>query len=180
MPCDAFEVLGEVVYYAVGITLISLSSYASVTIGPIPITLQSLAVLLVAATFRGRGTWIVAAWLFIGAAGAPVFAGGAAGMSHLTDSGSGFLWGMLVAARVTQLAAHRGETDSFPRAIGTFAVGTLIILGLGFGRLAIDMGPAGAWYSGVQPFIAGAVVKVLVGAALVAPMESLVGWIETR
>ncbi|MEO1170769.1 MAG: biotin transporter BioY [Myxococcota bacterium] len=172
--------IGELIYYAVGVAIISAASYASLSIGPIPITLQSLAVLLVAATFRGRGTLIVAAWLFVGAAGAPVFAGGASGMHHLTGAGAGFLWGMLIAARYTQLAAHRGETSTFSRAIGTFAVGTGIILTIGYGRLAFDLGPVQAWYSGVQPFLAGAVIKVLAGAALVSPAERVISRVEAR
>jgi biotin transport system substrate-specific component len=67
----------------------------------VPITLQSLAVLTVAALLRAPyGAWAAAAYVFLGVAGAPVFADGRGGWEAAADESAGYLVGFVVGAIV--------------------------------------------------------------------------------
>ncbi len=80
------------VFPAFGAALIAVLSQISIPIGTVPFTLQTLAVGLVASTFRFRDASlsILVYWL-LGAIGLPVFAGGAGGISAFVTPTAGFL-----------------------------------------------------------------------------------------
>src|SRR5699024_2449456 len=89
------------VFPAFGAALIAVLSQISIPIGTVPFTLQTLAVGLVASTFRFRDASlsILVYWL-LGAIGLPVFAGGAGGISAFVSRPAGFLGGFIVFACV--------------------------------------------------------------------------------
>lgn len=66
---------------------------------PVPFTLQSLGLFVTLAVLGGkRGLLTVAAYLLLGVAGAPVFAGFRGGPAVLLDTTDGYLTGFLLAA----------------------------------------------------------------------------------
>ena len=68
----------------VGTLLITLSSYITVPLYPVPITAQTLVVLLIGLSFGPQLSFLtLSLYLFQGAIGLPVFAGGAAGLTAL-------------------------------------------------------------------------------------------------
>lgn len=86
---------------ALSAALITICSWISVQIGPVPVTLQTMAVLAVLLTTGGRrGTIAIAVYLALGAVGIPVFAGLKGGLAAFIGPTGGFLAGFLVAALV--------------------------------------------------------------------------------
>ena len=86
---------------AVSAALITICSWISIPVGPVPVTLQTLAVLAVLLTTGGRrGTIAVAVYLALGAIGIPVFSGFKGGPAAFAGPTGGFLIGFLAAALV--------------------------------------------------------------------------------
>lgn len=134
----------------------------------VPITLQSLAVLTVAALLRAPyGAWAVAAYVFLGVAGAPVFADGRHGWEVVAGKSGGYLVGFVVGAIV--VARMNGRT--FGTALLAQLAGTGVILGLGALRLLQWHNVPDAFRIGVQPFLFGGVLKSVIGAALVRALR---------
>jgi len=135
---------------------------------PVPITGQTLGVLLVGASLGWkRGALSLALYLAEGACGLPVFAGGAAGVVHLMGPTAGYLWSFpLVAAFVGWLAEH-GWDRRLWTAVAAMALGELAVYAFGVPWLARFVGWEHAWTAGFWPFMPGAVVKLgVAGAAL--------------
>jgi len=135
---------------------------------PVPITGQTLGVLLVGASLGWRrGALSLALYLAEGACGLPVFAGGAAGVVHLMGPTAGYLWSFpFVAALVGYLAEH-GWDRRLWTAIAAMALGELAVYAFGVPWLARFVGWQHAWVAGFWPFMPGAVVKLgVAGAAL--------------
>jgi biotin transport system substrate-specific component len=149
-----------------GAGLLALASQVSIPIGPIPLTLQTLALFVLAGLAGMRLSFqMVLAWLVFAAAGLPVLAGGDGGPEALMGQTAGFILGMLLAAPLTGRTAER--TRQWPRLAGAFLLGHLLILALGWAWLATLAGVGVAFMQGVLPFVPGAIVKSLVAALIV-------------
>ena len=96
---------------ALGVLLMALLAQLEVNIGPVPITGQTLGVLLIGAAYgSGLGGLTLLAYLTVGGLGFGVFAGGGAGWSHFTGASAGYLVGFpFVAALIGHLAQANTE-----------------------------------------------------------------------
>lgn len=140
----------------------------SVPFYPVPVTLQTLAVMLIGVTFGFRmAAATLALYLLEGLAGLPVFSNFGAGYAKLIGPTGGYLVGFLIAAAVMGFFADLGVTRGWVGMIWTLLVGEAIIMALGFGWLASLIGAEKAWIAGVVPFILGDVLKLAL-AALIA------------
>ena len=91
----------DITLIAVSAALITVCSWISIPVGPVPVTLQTLAVLAVLLTIDGRrGTIAIAVYLALGAVGAPVFSGFKGGPAAFIGPTGGFLAGFLAASLV--------------------------------------------------------------------------------
>ncbi|HEV2493360.1 MAG TPA: biotin transporter BioY [Terriglobia bacterium] len=148
---------------------------------PVPLTGQTFAVLLAGAILGSRrGFLSQTLYLVEGAAGLPVFAGGATGFVYLFGPTGGYLWSFPLAAAVVGWLVERGASRSPWRLTLALASSATLILAVGTLWLHRFVGTAWnqAWLAGFYPFLPGEVVKiVLVGASLpqvlkrVAPAE---------
>jgi biotin transport system substrate-specific component len=104
--------------------------------GPIPMTLGTLGVMLVAMTLGAReGIAAIVLYLAYGAMGFPVFAApGAAGIAYMLGGTGGFLVGYLALAAITGAAADRGITRTIPGAVLAILAGTIVLFACG-GRI---------------------------------------------
>jgi biotin transport system substrate-specific component len=136
---------------------------------PVPITGQTFAVLLVGAALgAGRGAGALMLYLLMGMTGLPVFAGGAAGLFHLTGPTGGYLIGFVIAAAAVGRMAEHGWERSFRTSLIPFSLGTLLIYLVGVPWLALYVGPQAAIQKGLLPFLPGDLIKLLL-AALALP-----------
>ena len=94
--------------------------------GPVPITLQTFAVLLSGAVLGSRrGFLAVLLYVVVGAAGLPIFSGGAAGLAVLTGPTAGYLIGFPLAAALCGAIVERLPRRSVVSAVAIFCAGLL-------------------------------------------------------
>jgi biotin transport system substrate-specific component len=169
--------LRAVVLIVAGTTLLTLSAKIKLPLPYVPMTLQTLVVLLIGAAYGWRlGVATVIAYLGEGATGLPVFAGPVGGLAPLTGPTAGYLFGFVAAAFVTGWLSERGWDRSVPRLFVAMGVGHIVILAAGFAWLAfgIRLGIEKAWLVGVVPFIAASVIKNSLGAVLIPAIRRAV------
>lgn len=143
---------------------------------PVPITGQTLGVLLVGASLGSkRGAASMVLYLVEGAAGLPFFAGGAAGLPVLLGPRGGYLIGFVLAAFAVGLLAERGFDRRFVPAALAFCLGELVVYLHGVTWLAFFVGANQALAAGFWPFLPGAVVKAAAAGALLP-----VAWAAVR
>jgi len=133
---------------------------------PVPVTGQTLAVLLVGAALGSkRGALSLMAYLFEGMIGLPVFAAGASGPAYLLGPTGGYLVGFVAAAFVTGWLVERGWGRHAGRAVLAMLAGNAAIYLGGLSWLSLFAGRQ-ALALGLLPFLAGDVAKIALGAAL--------------
>lgn len=151
----------------VGSWLLAASSWAEVPMYPVPMTLQTYALLVIAGLSGLRlSLEIVVVWLAQAAMGLPVLAGGASGIEALVGPTGGYLLGFLVAAGLVGWFAARTGHDWLPLTTSFLAAHAVILL-LGFAWLASGLGAKTAFVGGVAPFLVGAFLKTLLAVATV-------------
>jgi biotin transport system substrate-specific component len=161
-----------------GSALIALGAQVSVPLPYVPMSLQTLAVVLVGLTAGSRlGAGAVLAYLAQGAAGLPVFAGGAAGAAWLVGPTAGFLWGFVGLAWLVGLAAERGVARGVLRTFGVVLVasGLLYVPGVLWLTAATPLTLSGAVAGGMTPFLAGDAIKAVIAALVVTGAWSALG-----
>ncbi len=144
----------------VGSLILALSAQISVPMYPVPMTMQTFAVLIVAALGGWTiGLGAIAAYLIEGALGLPVFANGGAGLAYMTGPTGGFLLGFLLSGAIAAFAAERGLLRTWGGAIVLLTVAHLAVFLPGVGWLSTFIGLEKAIAVGFMPFIVGTVLK---------------------
>ena len=160
----------------IGALVLALSAKIQVPFTPVPMTLQTLAVLALGAAFGARlAAATVALYLVEGLLGLPVFAGAIAGPAYMMGPTGGFLAGFLVGATLIGLLAERGWDRSWVWLTGAMTLGHVAIFALGFAWLATLIGPEKGFALGVAPFALATIVKTLLAIALVGAGWSAAG-----
>lgn len=170
-PAQASRLSGTAraaVLLALGNLLLVISAKVQVPIPPVPVTLQSLVVLLLGAVYGWRlGTATVLLYLVEGAAGLPVFANMSAGPLYFAGPTGGFLAGFAATTLVVGLLAERGWDKPLPRLLALMALGHAVMFAVGLAWLSVLFGPAKAWAVGALPFLWATVLKTALAAALI-------------
>jgi len=153
----------------VGSLLLTVSAKVQVPFYPVPMTLQTLVVLLIGIAFGWRmGSATVLAYLAQGALGFPVFAGTpekGLGLLYMAGPTGGYLLGFALAAATTGWLAERGLDRS---AIGTafaMAAGNVVIYVCGLVWLSSFVGMEKAVDFGLVPFLFGDLMKIALATA---------------
>jgi biotin transport system substrate-specific component len=175
---DGFTgLLRAIVLVLAGTALLTLSAKINLPLPYVPMTLQTLVVLMIGAAYGWRlGTATLLAYLAEGAMGFPVFAGPIGGLAPLIGPTAGYLFGFVAAAFITGWLSERRWDRSALRLFVAMGIGHIVILGAGFAWLAfgIKLGVEKAWVVGVLPFIAASVIKNTLGAAMIPAIRRLV------
>jgi len=162
-----------------GSLLLALSAKAKVVLGPVDMSLQTLAVLLIAATFGFRlGVATLLVYLAEGAAGLPVFQGTpekGIGLAYMMGSTGGYLAGFLAMAAIVGWVVDRGWGKNIVKIFAAMLVAEIVMMAMGFSWLAYLIGAAKSWQFGVVPFIVPDLIKVALAAALTAAASGMVG-----
>jgi biotin transport system substrate-specific component len=150
-----------------GSLLVALAAQISIRLpfSPVPVTGQTLAVLLIGALLGSRrGVWSMIAYLIQGLIGLPVFASGASGPAHVMGPTGGYLVGFIAAAYVTGRLAERGWDRHVMTTSLAMLIGNAIIYGFGLSWLSLYVGKQ-AIALGLLPFALGDVIKLALAAA---------------
>jgi biotin transport system substrate-specific component len=174
---DGFSrVLRTVILVALGTALLTLSAKINLPLPYVPMTLQTLVVLVIGAAYGWRlGVVTVIAYLAEGAIGLPVFAGPVGGLAPFMGPTGGYLVGFVAAAFIAGWLSERGWDRSVPLLFVAMGLGHIVILAAGFAWLAfgIKLGPEKAWLVGIAPFVAASVIKNALGAAAVPAIRRM-------
>ncbi len=164
----------DVVLVAAGAALTAILAQVSIPMFPVPITGQTLAVLLVGATLGAvRGASSLALYAVLGLVGLPVYAPQADG-SHLTGflalaaPSFGYIVGFVFAAAIVGWLSERTWDRKFFKALATFVGGSVVVFAFGLPWLAFVLGAnlAQTLEWGLYPFIIGGLIKAAIAAAL--------------
>lgn len=166
----------QTVYTSLFVALIAVGAYIAVPIGPVPIVLQNMFVLL-AGLILGpvRGLACLGVYLLIGAAGLPVFAGGKAGIGVVFGPTGGYLLGYLPAVFVAG-ALSRTLGRTLTGDIIAAIVASLIVYAAGVPwlKVAFSMSWGKAVSAGMLPFLIGDAVKIVLAALIAKKLRPLV------
>jgi biotin transport system substrate-specific component len=167
-PNEHFSLLTNFVTVVLCSFLLILSAKIKVDLYPVPMTLQPLAVLMIA-MLCGRNISVAAVslYLFQGMVGIPVFAYGG-GLPYLLGPTGGFLFGFLFASMIIGELADRGWGKQNFKSVFAMLIGLVIIYAFGIFQLSILKGFDFAIINGLKPFILGDLYKLIL-AALVLP-----------
>ncbi|OON80776.1 biotin transporter BioY [Streptomyces tsukubensis] len=142
---------------------------------PVPVTVQTFAVLLVGTALGARkGFLALALYAAAGVAGLPWFSDGQSGASFPSF---GYVIGMLLAATVVGALARRGADRSVARTAGSMLLGSAIIYAVGVPYLALSTGMTAtqAVAAGITPFIVGDVIKAALAMGALPAAWKLAG-----
>ena len=174
----------DVLLVALGVALLAISAQFKVPLGPVPVTLQALVVMLIGGVYGWRlGAVTVAAYVLDGivlgavAPAMPWFAGQNFIGYAFVGPTAGYLWGFIVAAALIGFLSDslnmRGNVITLFTA---FMLGNFVIYAMGLGFAAAIYYPIIAeashsfatvwgWFAG--PFIIGDILKAVIATGLV-------------
>jgi biotin transport system substrate-specific component len=156
---------------AVGVLLLTLSAKLQIPLWPVPMTMQTYVVLVIAMAYGTRlGIATLAGYLLAGALGVPVFAGTpekGIGVPYMLGPTGGYLLGFLLSTYVMGKLAQHGWDRSLALSLAAMTLGHILILACGVAWLAIAIGLTRAIAVGLAPFLAATILKtVLAGLTL--------------
>ena len=151
------------------------SAYVAVPVpwSVVPMTLQPMVVLLAGVVLGPMaGAASMATYVALGAAGAPVFAAGHAGLPWLVGPTGGYLMAFPLAALVVGWSV--GGSANVVRLLGGLLAGLAVIYLGGVAQLAVLTGQdvSGLLAVGVLPFVGGDIVKVALALVLARAFRS--------
>lgn len=172
------RIVANVATVIVGTALLTLAAKINVPTWPVPVTLQTFAVAVLAAAFGWRvGVATVVAYLLEGAVGLPVFATGG-GMAYLTGPTGGFLLGFIPMAWVIGRAADLGASGRVVMLGFAMLIADALLFVIGFAWLVMALSAlkgvaptavlASAFDGAIKPFVVWDILKMIFAAVTVA------------
>ena len=156
--------------------LTAVGAYLAIPIGPVPIVLQNLFVLLTGLLLGSRwGLAAIGIYLLAGACGLPVFAGGMGGIGRLIGPTGGYLLGYLPAVyligRISEKTDQRAVYD-----VLAMICGSIIVYACGVTWLKVVSGMS--WSKtlalGMYPFLIGDALKIAVAVPIAKALRPLI------
>jgi biotin transport system substrate-specific component len=159
-----------------GSLFVAASAQIQVPMWPVPMTMQTFAVLLVGAAYGSRlGAATMLAYLAEGAAGLPVFAGFSGGIGVLQGPTVGYIVGFIFAAGVVGWLAERTWDRNVLTTAVAMLAGNVLIYVPGLIVLAGFVGADKVVAYGLAPFLLGDAIKLALAAALLPAAWKIVG-----
>jgi biotin transport system substrate-specific component len=165
--------LTQALFVIGGVGFISLLAQVAIPVpgSPVPVTGQTLAVLLIGTTYGARlGLMTFATYLLAGVAGAPIFAPSGASANHgldrLLGATGGYLFGMLVASFLLGYLADRKADQKFKTSFPALLLGDAVIFffGLTWLHYSLELSWSATFAAGLTPFIFGEMLKIAITA----------------
>jgi biotin transport system substrate-specific component len=153
-----------------GAAIVGIAAQFAVPLWPVPVTGQTLAVLLVGSILGAvRGAISMVVYLVMGIAGLPVFSDASAGLDVLAGPTGGYVIGFIFSAALVGWIAERAGDRRFLGAGVGFAMGTIVTITFGLlwlsATLNLDLDQT--LRGGLYPFIIGGILKSLIAAAVI-------------
>ena len=161
------------VLIALGVLFTALLAQVSIPVpgSPVPITGQTLAVVLTAASLGPvRGVAVQAFYILAALVGLPFYSEATGGVDVVFGATGGYVIGFIPAAYLIGMAARRGVDRKPLQAAPLFVAGQAVIFAVGVPWLALsaDLSAGQALDAGFTPFILGGLVKAAVAAGVLS------------
>lgn len=160
---DAFFVL-------LGVGLLWASANISIPLWPVPITMQTFTVFIIAFFLGSRkGGLTIALYILLGLAGFSVFSGGKSGTSTVFGPTGGYLIGFLFMAYFVGSMIEKGYGRTKLSVLKCMIVGETVLYGFGLAGLYYSLGNVGPWnllVLGFFPFIVGDILKIIMAVSI--------------
>ncbi len=165
-PTQSLLSVRNVVLAVLGSLVVAVAAQINIPMVPVPMTLQTLAVLSIGAAFGGRlGAATLALYAVEGAAGLPVFAQMKAGAAVIAGPTGGYIVGFILAAAVVGYLAEQGWSRNFVKMIAASLLGAIVLYVPGLVWLhQFANGWAQTFEWGITPFIYGDILKAVIAA----------------
>jgi biotin transport system substrate-specific component len=150
----------------------------AIPLWPVPITGQTLAVLLVGASLGAtRGAVSMVVYALAGLVGLPVYSDHTAGAAVLLGPTGGYIVGFVLAAALTGWLAERRWERSLLAGMLAFVAGSVVVflVGLPWLRVTLGLTWAQTLTGGLYPFVLGGIIKAVVAALVLRGAWALVG-----
>lgn len=177
----------DITLSALMIAVLAICSQLSLPIGPIPITLQTFAVLLIGLLLPAKQAFTVTtAYLILGLIGFPVFANGSGGIQAFLSPAFGFAIGFIPAATFMARFLENKNLPTLRTYLTASLLATVILylIGLSYMSFIINtvlgaqMTLSQILMAGMLPFLPGDILKVIlsIGVAqrLRAPLHATI------
>ncbi len=164
------SLLRQVALAVAGSLFIAVAAQIAIPMFPVPMTLQTLAILIVGLTYGARlGSATLALYLAEGAAGLPVFANGASTIAYMTGPTGGFLLGFVLMAFIAGFAVDRGLAKGFvsTASVTLIASAALYLPGLAWPAAVLGKTVPELISGWMAPFLLGDAVKAILAALIV-------------
>ena len=164
------KLVTDVVLVASGAALVSILAQLTIPMYPVPMTGQTLAVLLVGSTLGAvRGIISLSLYAVLGIVGLPVFSDASSGLGVVAGPTGGYIIGFIVSAGLVGWLAQRQWDHRILGALAAFLAGTVATFAVGMPWLAVvlNLSLAQTLEFGLYPFIVGGLVKAALGAGIV-------------
>jgi len=166
----------DVVLVAAGAALTAVAAQIAVPLWPVPVTGQTLAVILVGLSLGAvRGGLSMALYALLGIVGLPVFSDSSSGWNVVAGPTGGYIIGFIFAAVLTGWLAQRSWDRKLLRSFAATLAGTAATFVIGLPWLAAYLGNVGApndlasvLAAGLYPFILGGFIKAALGAGIIS------------
>jgi biotin transport system substrate-specific component len=166
--------LRNLVLVVAGSMIVAAAAHISVPMVPVPMTLQTLAVLAIGAVYGSRlGAATLALYALEGAAGLPVFAPTLKGYPSIMGPTGGYVIGFILAAGLVGYLAERGWDKSINRLFLATLAGAAILYVPGIAWLSSFISFEKAVTLGMVPFLMGDVVKAAIVAGAIPAVWAL-------
>jgi biotin transport system substrate-specific component len=167
----ARSIVTDSILVLAGVALTAALAQVSIPLWPVPITGQTLAVLLVG-SFLGaaRGSISMLLYAVLGVIGLPIFAAGTSGWGVIASPSGGYIIGFIFAAGLTGWAAQRTWDRRFIGAAVSFFAGSAVVFVFGLPWLAFSLGLnlQQTLQAGLYPFIVGGIIKAVIAAGVIS------------
>jgi len=163
------------IYASLFAALTAAGAYITIPIGPIPIVLQNLFVLLAGLALGGKwGAISIGIYLIAGAVGLPVFAGGTGGIGKFVGPTGGYLIGFFFAAYITGIISSIKKNTFFD--VTAMIIGSVVIyiFGITWLKIIMKISLSKALIAGCYPFIIGDAVKIAAAAYIIKPIRKVI------
>ena len=161
-----FKVI-DLVYIGLSAALIAVCSWISIPLPTVPITLQTMGVVLIASLFGAkRGVIATVVYILLGAIGVPVFSGFSSGLGVIGGATGGYIIGFIFTALIVGITADK--TNKLWALVVSMIIGILVCYAFAivYTNKGTPMGVGTILGMCVVPFLIPDAVKIVIAAVL--------------